>query len=407
MKPVAVPQTLREMFREIGRVIADPGLLLWCLYIFLFPIYVFKSGVPQPGDLLAIVLLPIALAGWNGRLHASSARTLRALGVFTAWVILVDYTWMLALGKFSLMGKDAFLLIPSYYIYNAAIFLVFLILYQRHGARLLWLTLHMVLVTAVAQVAISFLHVTSHGGRGIVLFNNPNQLGFYSLLSASILALGRRKLGFGVMKSSVGFAACAYLALLSASKAALGGTAVLFLVAVLSNPRSIAAVSLVIAGLLFAGGPVDDAMTKAEARIEKEQQSQYGFLESRGYDRITNHKEYWLLGAGEGGLSRFEGESVMSSHELHSSGGTLFFCYGIVGVFLFGGFIWRVLQGAGFRSSLMLVPAMAYTLAHQGLRFTMLWMLLGIFVAAKHHSKTVRAAVPVKGAAALQGGVSR
>ncbi len=400
MATVKVPRSVREALRQMQRVMRDPGLLLWCLYIFLFPIYVFKSGVPQPGDLLAIALLPIALAGWNGRMHTSSVRVLRALLLFTAWVVVVDYAWMLALGKFELMGKDSFLLIPSFYIYNAAILFVFLVLYQIHGARLLWLTLNMVLITAVAQVIVAFVHPTSHGGRGIVLFNNPNQLGFYALLSGSILALGRRGLGFGVAKTSIGFAACAYLALLSASKAALGGTAVLFAVSVLSNPRQIVVVGLVIVGFLFAGGPVDDAMTKAEARFAKEDQSEIGFFEGRGYDRINNHKEYWVLGAGEGGLSRFDGESVMSSHELHSSGGTLFFSYGIVGVFLFLRFLWRVFERGTFRTGLLLIPGILYTIAHQGLRFTMVWMLFAMFVALKHHRQvTARASAPPMGRA--------
>jgi hypothetical protein len=389
MARLNIPRNLRELAAEAVRVARDPTLLLWCFYIVMFPMYVFPSGLPQPSDVLAIVLLPFALRGWSGALHRSSARALRALLWFTLWVVLVDYGWMLILGKFDLIGGDAFILVPSYYLFNGAVFLVFLVLYQRYGERLLWLTLHVVLFTVVLNVVLSFARPSSHGGRGIVMFNNPNQLGFYALLCATVLALGRRRLGFGVLKAAVGFAACAYLSLLSASKAALGGTALLFLVSMLTNPRTIVVLALVSVALLFAGGPVDDAITKAQTRFEKT--SEYGFFEERGYDRITEHKEYWLLGAGESGLSRFKGESVMSSHELHSSAGTLFFSYGVVGCVLFLAFIFRVLQGATIRSGLLLVPAMSYTAAHQGLRFTMLWVLFAMFIAAKHHASLTTA----------------
>ena len=86
--------------------------------------------------------------------------------------------------------------------------------------------------------------------------------------------------------------------------------------------------------------------------------------------------------------------SVIGAHELHSSAGTIFFCYGIVGTVLFGVFSWRVIQRGRLRYVLMLLPASAYGLTHQGLRFTLLWVLLAMFIALKDYERRRVVAAP-------------
>lgn len=384
------PKPLTLLAEELRLLTRNPALAIWALYLFLLPIYVFSSGLPQPGDLMILPLLPAALSRWSGRLSKVSARPIRSLAVFVLWCFLVNYAWMLILGKFSLVGKDAFLLIPLFYAYNALILLSVLVLHQRFGEPFLRLTLNAVFITALVQVAVSLV-VASPGGRHAVLFNNPNQLGLYALLSANILAFGRRRLGFGALKSSLGLVACVYLALLSASKAALAGSVLLLLLALLNNPRTVVLLAIAMVGLLSFPNPLTRSMERTAMRLGEEQES--GFFEGRGYDRIWNHKEYWVMGAGEGGLTRFKDTSVIGDHELHSSAGTLFFCYGFIGLGMFVAFLLRVIEGATVRNALLLAPAFAYGLAHQGLRFTLFWILIGIFICLKE--QRARPAPPV------------
>ena len=81
---------------------------------------------------------------------------------------------------------------------------------------------------------------------------------------------------------------------------------------------------------------------------------------------------------GEGYYERFRGLAT-GAHEIHSSLASIVFCYGIVGALLFFTFAFSVLRGASLRDTLTLVPAIAYGLSHQGLRFTLFWVLLAIF----------------------------
>jgi hypothetical protein len=128
--------------------------------------------------------------------------------------------------------------------------------------------------------------------------------------------------------------------------------------------------------------PSGDIVDRATGRFETTADEDSGVsLAGRGYDRIWNHKEHWIVGAGEGAYTRFK--SDIGSHELHSSLGTLFFSYGIVGTSLFASFGFILLRGAGLRGVLQVIPAALYGLTHQGLRFTLLWVLLATVASAK------------------------
>jgi hypothetical protein len=382
---VSAPKTLNALLREITRVLRDPALFVWALFVLLIPFYVFSSGLPQPGDMLVVPLILLGLRGWNGRLGKQFMRPVRSLFVFTVWVLMVDWGWALLTGNFGLFGPSTFLLFPVYYVYNTLVFLVMCVLVQKHGARFLWLTLNTIFASVIMQVLATFvIHRTNMGVRGVGFFHNPNQLGFFALVSASAIALGRRRLGFGSFKTGLALTLCAYLALLSASRAAVLGIAVLFAVTVIANPRRLLVVALMMVGLGSIGGPVADAIDGTQQRLTQDRNPGRGFLEDRGYDRILANKEYWLLGAGEGGTQRFAATTAIGASEIHSSVGTLFFCYGIVGIALFGGFLYRVFQGAPLRSILILLPTLTYTIAHQGLRSTSAWIMFGVFVAIKH-----------------------
>lgn len=353
-----------------------PALVMWAIYIFLIPLYVFKSGLPQPGDIFLIALVPVALRGWNGRLFRRAHVTFKPLFWFTAWVCMVDYAWAAILGNFGLFGPDTFVLFPIYYVYNTLLFLVALVLFQRYGDAFLRLTIYVIYLTIFLQVGSSFLSVG--GARGALFFNNPNQLGYYALLVACLIVLLHWRLRLRLVVSSFALTCCGYLAAVSASRAAIAGIAILFALLVFSNPRVILGVSAAAIALMFVGGPVSTAIDASQDRV-RNRKSHVGFFAERGYDRIWEHKQYLVFGAGEGGLSRFSTIQM----EIHSSLGTVVFSYGLVGTLFFLAFMWRLIRGAPLRYIAVLIPPLAYTAAHQGLRFTMFWVLLAVFVALK------------------------
>lgn len=374
----------------------EPVLVAWAIHIALIPIYVFKSGLPQPGDMFIVILAPMALLTWNGKLGKNARDVFRLLMWFTLWVCFVDYTWAFVTGNFGLFGTDTYLLYPLYYVYNAIIFLVAFVLHRRFGDVFLRLTVNIVTFTIFVQVSASFLRGSV--GRATVFFNNPNQLGYYALLAATLVAVTHKRLKLRPMMSAATLLCCGYLAIVSASRAAAGGVAILAALMMFANPRVIVVAALVGLGVIAVGGKAVDALSSSQTRLLAEHQSKLSFFEQRGYDRIWLNKEYMLFGAGEGGLGRFDSTAHVKQLEIHSSAGTIMFSYGIAGTLLFLAFAWRVIRGAPLRATVMLLPPMLYTVAHQGLRFTLLWVLLAFFVVFKDTPATrKRAVAPTSG----------
>jgi hypothetical protein len=380
---VPVQRAHSDTWRQVLR---QPELVTWAIYLFLIPLYIFRSGLPQPGDIVVLIMVPIVLQHWNGRLSGDMRGVVRALLWFTIWVCLVDYTWVLVTGNFTLFGTDSFMLYPLYYIYNALIFLVAIVLYRRYGDLFLRVTVVVVTASVFLQV-LSSLVFRSGAARGSVFFNNPNQLGYFALLAATLVALTHRRLQLRMLTSSLALVCCGYLALISGSRAAAGGIVGLLAFLVFSNPKIIVVACCVAVAIVAGVGPIAEAIDASQERVlNLNAHSDRSFLQERGYDRIWRNEHYLVLGAGEGGLSRFDDTAFVKNMEIHSSAGTVLFSYGIVGSILFIVFTWRVIRRARMRLAIMLLPPLLYTGAHQGLRFTLLWVVLAVFLALKEES---------------------
>jgi hypothetical protein len=287
------------------------------------------------------------------------------------------------MGSFTLFGPDSFLLYPVYYIYNGLIFLAAIVLYRHYGDRFLRVTVFAVLGTVFVQVVTSLVFRSS-AGRGSVLFNNPNQLGYYALLAATLIALTHRRLQLRLLTSSIALVCCGWLALISASRAAVGGIVGLLAFLIFSNPKVIVVACFAAVAIVVGVGPIGEAIDASQGRVlNLSAHADRSFLQERGYDRIWRNEQYLVLGAGEGGLSRFDDTAFVKNMEIHSSAGTVLFSYGIVGSILFILFTWRVIRRARLRLTIMLLPPLLYTGAHQGLRFTLLWVVLAVFLALK------------------------
>jgi hypothetical protein len=154
----------------------------------------------------------------------------------------------------------------------------------------------------------------------------------------------------------------------------------------LGRLRTMIVAGLVLLALVFTSNPFSDAIDRTAQRFQIDQS--LGFFEERGYDRIWNHPEYWVLGSGEGAYERFKDTTIIGSHELHSSLGTLFFCYGAVGLLVFLIFMWTVMRRTRLHAWLVMAPAFAYGMTHQGLRFSLMWVLLGVVVALRELDRT-------------------
>src|SRR5579871_1763255 len=351
-------------------------LRVWFLYPLLVPFYFMgktpipgtekvEGGVPQLADyyVLGIVLLVFGVLQF--RLHRSAIPAIAALAGFILYTAFINLAWATSLENLSLLKSTA------YYTYDGLLLLTCLILYAHFKDRFLRVTTQAVGTSVVLQAILSPLAPQQQNSRQALWFNNENQLGYFCVLAATIFVLGARRFSIRLRYQTIFYAALTYLALLAQSRGALLGLFALAIVALLGRPLRLLLVLGAAAGVYFVIAVTPPILSKAEERYVV--QGEYDTLATRGYDRIANYPEYLLFGAGEGVYERFRSELYAS--EIHSSYGTLLFCYGIPGTFLFTLALFSICRrDPGI--ALYLIPAFVHGTGHQGLRFAFFWAML-------------------------------
>ena len=101
----------------------------------------------------------------------------------------------------------------------------------------------------------------------------------------------------------------------------------------------------------------------------------------RGYDRIGELGYHFLWGMGEGAYGRFE---ALTNREVHATFVNILVSYGVIGLLVY---FWILLSPMAMKQQTVRNYAcysgvLLYFLTHNGVRNTILWMLLAIVMMA-------------------------
>ncbi len=365
-------------------------LILWGIYIASNPIYVFPSGYPQPADVVMAILILILFTGYFARipLHASFYLIEAA---FLTVVAVVNWFW------YSQYQDFQFALSSIFYAYDFLVVVAVITMKKEYGHTFLNVT-QMSLIIAIIIELCALVFLQEHRGiRAIATFNNPNQVGYWTLLTLACLFVLKDQgtIRYGDLALIV---ALGYISANSLSKAAMLSVLALMVIGIwcqgMAQRRKIALVLLL---AIFAGfmsvqwqrmqGP-GDLTYRVVKRLQGLGEQKDDLAEGRGYDRIWRHPEHLILGAGEGAYERF----YAGSKEMHSTFGTVVFSYGILGSTFFLAILWQVFRRAPFKHLLYFGPICVYGITHQGLRFSLLWVFLGLVFSSAHYIVQARAA---------------
>ena len=359
--------------------------ILWVLGILAFPFYLFPKGGVQISSVLLIIAAMQSIRWSPGALLSPGdraiARVLFPLFFFVCYVTLIQLTWS------AILGTSSMLIFAAYYIFNLFIFfgVARRCIESREYAPLI---VRITLLSVVLQASLSILGLGNiEGTRAVVFFQNPNQLGYFSILSAGILTVGVRKSFLTPTAFMVGLICCLWLAQLSLSKAAMVAIVVLLGYGGLRSLKSVAWSVAAVALVIGAGVP-DDRIDLIDARFESVGTQRDDSLAGRGYDRMWLHPEMNLIGAGEGGNWRWEG--FLDTGEIHSSWATILFSYGIPGMIGMCIFLWRLSPLLGLASLVPMMAIFLYGLTHMGLRFVPMWILFGLITGISAYEKRVK-----------------
>ncbi len=368
------------MKRIATTVVPKIILTLWVLFFILNPFAIFRNGIPQPSDwILASIFAYFFLTGIApvGNLKISLLSKLQyfviyATSVNTLWFPFIDQT----------NERFPTLVHSLFYIFNYFALRSVFVLVNAFKSKFLLYTAYGIGVSMILQVALSFI-VGSTSSRNALFFNNPNQLGYYALLSGSLLVYLVRAVKLPMLFQLTSYFSFFYLTLLSSSKAALAGSLILIVLAVLNQgiinikQLFVLLVAIGIGSYFVFNNELGSKLFKYSlARFETIGESKDDSYEGRGYDRILNNPGYMVTGAGEGGYYRFD--TAVKEGEIHSSFGSLLFCYGVVGFFLFMRFLLSIFKGSSASELLYFLPIAAYSITHQGLRDSLFWVFLGV-----------------------------
>jgi len=365
---------------------AKGWLKAWAIYLMAFPFYFFDAGSAQPSDIFIAITVAIFFLTNGFKLYKDNQVVFGRFLRFCIYLAIVNFGVYIALLGQPNKGLPWFIL-SAFYIYNLLVMGFALALYRQYGRKFLFTTMYSCVLAAGLQIGLSFVFNTGGEGiRGALFFTNPNQLGYYSLCGLAIVLVLESMIKIPKLVVYLSFFLFGYLAIVSVSKAALGAMIILFGAYLIANRvlsfRNIFAV-IIVGGVGYLALLNTEFGKNFQKNLEireindADRPDEITEWQYRGYDRISNHPAYLILGAGEGGYNRFD--TFIEGHEMHSSIGTILFCYGIPGTVLFIMFVLSILRGLPWYYLIYSLPLFAYGITHMGLRFTIFWVALMMF----------------------------
>jgi len=338
-------------------------LLLLVAYLVAKPFYLFPSGGAQIADAIVVAMLILAILG-RQEITRVTGPFLAACILFSTYTLIVNAVWALLLDDLGL------LITPVYYFFNTILVYVILNSYGRVGEPLFKVLLVGVVISVCVQLLLSVWMLDPAAERQELFFNNENQLAEWALLSATIFCLLAKHLKVRLVYQLPVILGALFLVSVALSKAALIAAMLLLAIHFSRNLGHFLLVAIAGAIAIYLASEARLIENVVDRLMDIGQQSDDS-LHGRGYDRIWLYPQYLLFGAGEFGLYRFPETHI----ELHSTLGTVVFSYGAIGTFLFGLIFWQLLRLAGWADFLYLAPPIVHGLAHQGLRFSTLWVI--------------------------------
>lgn len=366
------------------------------LGIGLLPVYIFSSGGMQPSHLVLTLFSVMVFARLGLKLELWS------------WLLLGLAVWVLCIESVkgdALGANPKALLNFLYFFYNFTISCAIARQVEQDDVAPVVFGIMIATSIVIFSIAISGIDLRELGedGRETATFNNPNQLGYFSvcLLAATYLLYASKSITYSVAISLYGLSLL--FSIISLSKAAIISNGVVLLFAFKPRFNKLALILFLLSALavayilysLYLIGAFDQYLFAQ--RVVNMMNEQDSSLESRGYlvflkgdfsDVIFgmgSNKTIYLLG-----------------YEVHSTFGSVFINYGLVGLgFILGiVFFWikKIYIHFGAQGVICIAgPPLLYGLTHNGTRFVLFWALIATTLGTIGRLRVIRSSRKVPG----------
>lgn len=365
--------------------------------ISIFPLYFFDSGSLQVSHYFLILFSVFVF--FNRGFFIANKIYFLLLFTFLGYMAFRQFIFLIEFNKLNLMPI-------VFFIFNLCIFFTLGSYISRNYDYLIdflkypiYISIFLVFVgfyfTGLSLVNIepNFNEITQLNGgnmtysgeryRAVGTFNNPNQLGLFSVCIGGLvtyLFLTER------INNTEFYLLCSFVVLMvaaSLSKAAmisiLGYGLIFFQKKYIKHLGVI--LLIIFSFFMILLNYVDLEDIKIFNRILSIGQNNDDSLISRGYGPLFEPDLRLIYGWGEGF------SSLTIGNEVHSTLGNILISYGLIGIILFGLFIFYVFLRVKNMSNLLfslalILPSMLYGITHNGIRFTIFWVLFSILAFA-------------------------
>ncbi|MCA9198280.1 MAG: hypothetical protein KDA87_12110 [Planctomycetales bacterium] len=345
----------------------DVPLIVWTLIVAASPFYIFPSGMPQIGDYLYAFYGCGLIAV---RLSSQWSPAIRRLLPFVIYGVVINIAWYVVCSNIDFLFSAAFLTF-NFVVFSAASHLT-----EALGPRkVIRATLLGLLAGTLFQ---EFTALTASHVRFAGTFHNPNQLAAFVVVTLCFVSIAFRRnaiMRWMIPMTIAGVLCGFHLLVLTLSRAGILAGISLVVMTVLADLRKMVVLSIlvIIVGLT---GTQFDVLGRIETRFASRRVSLARELEIRGVSRLWNYPEYLLLGAGEGADHRFR-EGTRTGLEIHNTAAVVLFSYGIIGAGLSIAVV-RAIYCNDPGSLRYMLPLFMYSLTHNTIRQTEIWVLVAI-----------------------------
>lgn len=354
------------------------GILL-CVGISAIPIYVFSSGGIQPAHMIFALFIVIVIMS-NG---IASELPIISIAILAIYAFAVEYFYLIRTNIYGHLIDSVYLLFN--FLLTSSVYCYLL----KSGFGVVRFGVIAAISVSLVSIILSGVDLKEFGdsGREVGTFNNPNQLGYFSVCVLSISYILYRAGNIGFVFAIFCFASALFISIVSLSKAAMMANAVVIIFAIFPH-RSAAKILLwILVSALMVGftvkmilsGELDDYLfVRRMLGMFDENDSS---LEARGYFAFMKASGFQILF----GMGADQVYGVVG-HEVHSTMGGIANNYGLVGLticcVIFFSWAYRIYLSAGWVSAFCIVaPPMLYGLTHNGIRFSIFWIMIAISMA--------------------------
>ncbi len=357
------------------------------------PLYITGSGGIQPSDMLYILMFGMLFIG-TPSLNTTD-RTKQWLFFFYCTILyqfIIQIVWQIVTDMHAIYGN----MIPTilYYVFNffvvcAVIKLNEIVGYEKLTDDLIVGTI-LSCIVCLAGIAIKY----EQGLRQTGFFNNPNQLGYYSVIVYTIAILFRERMN---RTNRLFIVLCSwFFSIVSLSKAAILSILLMILLSTIarnSNKLSVKgflAIAFTISMLcilsymvLYSDAKVvvdnQEIMSIRNRMMTTFTENDSSLGSGRGYDRIREIGSNVIFGVGEGKYQRF---TTMKGYETHSTYAALLVSYGFVGL---ASYAYIILYSLRSKNKVMshyiaFSGIIIYSVTHNGIRNTILWTIIAMLM---------------------------